>query len=136
MEDTIYNTGIWKNLFIEAACVIWCPFPFIHSNMITNYYSEYKEHSSVEINTYLLGLMMFLRTYPLFKAFLTYSSYSTSRATRMCGFHGVSADNMFALKSIKNSDTFILLGLVFLYIAVIFGYVLRLLERSLSNLTN
>ena len=97
--DTIYNTGIWKNMLVEIVVNILAPTPFFDGWKYTEKVEAFDTEVQYEVNDILLFLS-FARLYKLVEFILYQTEFMNPRAQRVCSLNGCEAGPMFALKSL------------------------------------
>jgi len=103
------NTGHHKWLIIEIVLMFFMPYPFL------NNYTYYEVYNSVrydyKINSLLLVVMTFVRLHQLVRCSLIVSYWTSPRSQRVCAMNGVTASNMFAIKSLMKAKPYTVLGI-------------------------
>lgn len=131
--DTLVNTGLYKYLIFEILINSITPFPFIWDENYSEGYADYETKVEYRINDIFLLIMCMLRTYLIIRATLTLSHFMDTRSQRVCTMSGTSATFMFSIKSLMKKKPYsVLLSSLILSVAL-FGFVLRIFERPLSE---
>ncbi|CAI2365896.1 unnamed protein product [Moneuplotes crassus] len=131
--DTLMNTGLYKYFFTEIVINSITPFPFIWDTTYSEKYSDYDTKVRYRVNDVFLLVMCLCRTYLIIRAILTLSNFMNTRSQRVCNMSGTTANFMFSVKSLMKKKPYSVL-LTSLVVSVgLFGFVLRIFERPLSE---
>lgn len=131
--DTLSNTGLYKNLIIEIILNIFTPFPFIWNTMYKEKYDDYKATISNRVNDIFLLIMCLFRTYHIVRCSLTLSQFMNVRSQRVCQMSGSDASFMFTIKALMKKKPYSVLVCSLLLSIALFGFILRIFERPLSD---
>ena len=131
--DTLVNTGLYRFLLVEVVLNSITPFPFIWDETYNESYSDYSTNVDYRINDIFLLIMCMFRVYLLVRTSLTLSHFMDTRSQRVCTMSGSDASFMFSIKSLMKKKPYsVLLSSLILSVAL-FGFVLRIFERPLSD---
>lgn len=131
--DTMVNTGLYKFLIFEIIINSITPFPFIWDETYQESYSDYDTKVSYRVNDIFLLIMCLTRTYIVLRASLTWSNFMDTRSQRVCTMSGTNASFMFSVKSLMKRKPYSVLLSSLVVSVLIFGFVLRIFERPLSE---
>lgn len=131
--DTLINTGLYKFLLFEVIINSISPFPFIWDTNYYETYSDYDTRVKYRINDVFLLVMCISRTYLIIRAILTLSNFMDTRSQRVCSMSGTSATFMFSVKSLMKKKPYSVLITSLIVSVGLFGFVLRIFERPLSD---
>ena len=131
--DTLGNTGLYKYLIFEIIINCWTPFPFIWDETYEESYSDYSTRVDYRVNDIFLFLMCLFRTYLIVRASLTLSHFMDTRSQRVCSMSGTNATFMFSVKSLMKKKPYSVLISSLVLSVALFGFVLRIFERPLSE---
>lgn len=131
--DTMMNTGLYKYLVVEIIINSITPFPFIWDTNYTESYPDYETKVQYRINDIFLLIMCICRTYLIVRAILTLSHFMDTRSQRVCNMSGTNASFMFSIKSLMKKKPYSVLLTSLMVSVGLFGFVLRIFERPLSE---
>lgn len=131
--DTMMNTGLYKYLVAEIIFNSITPFPFIWDTNYTESYPDYETKVQYRINDIFLLIMCICRTYLIVRAILTLSHFMDTRSQRVCNMSGTNASFMFSIKSLMKKKPYSVLLTSLVVSVALFGFVLRIFERPLSE---
>jgi hypothetical protein len=131
--DTMINTGLYKYLVFEIVINSITPFPFIWDTNYTENYSDYDTKVQYRVNDIFLLIMSICRTYLIVRAILTLSPFMDTRSQRVCNMSGTNASFMFSVKSLMKKKPYSVLLTSLIVSVGLFGFVLRIFERPLSE---
>lgn len=127
------NTGLYKYLIIEILINSITPFPFLFNEDYSESYSDYDTKVKYRVNDIFLLIMCLCRTYLIIRAILTLSNFMDTRSQRVCTMSGTNASFMFSVKSLMKKKPYSVLLTSLIVSVGLFGFVLRIFERPLSD---
>jgi potassium intermediate/small conductance calcium-activated channel subfamily N protein 2 len=98
--DTIFNTGLWKQMFLEILMSLVMPYPFLYEKTYSEDANAFSVGLLFEWNDFLLCFMIFCRLPYLIRTILSNSKFADPRAQRVCGIYGCDANQEFAIKAL------------------------------------
>lgn len=109
------------------------PFPFLWDEFYEESYSDYSTKVKYRVNDIFLLVMCLTRTYLIVRASLTWSHFMDTRSQRVCTMSGSDAGFMFSIKSLMKRKPYTVLVASLVMSVALFGFVLRIFERPLSE---
>jgi Ion channel. len=128
--STIWSTGEWPYMLAECILVFVHPSPFLYDvsfEMNTLY-------DNVRIFYYvndLLGMILFLRVFVIFRVALMNTYWYSNRAQRLCEMYDCDPGYFFAIKCIMREYPIRIVFLGLFLSLPIFGYWIRVSERPI-----
>lgn len=137
-DDTLFNTGLYKNCIFEMFIGMVQPYPFLYNvtykESFNGVWSD-KELSNLEfeINDTLLAGMIILRLYFISRSILNTSNYVEPRAQRVCQLYGCEANFGFSIKVMMKDKPNQLIWTSMGISIFVFAYTTRLFERAIDE---
>ena len=133
-DETIWSSGYWKIMIIEAIFTTIAPQFFFNNITVSEYISRYDVVVTYELNTILCSFV-WMKCYVIIRSLLTMTKFLAPRAQRICKMNGCGTDLMFSVQGeFKQSPNTILISTLIISV-LIFGYNLRIFESPLSEVS-
>ena len=133
-DETIWSSGYWKVMVIEAIFTTIAPQFFLNNIVISEYIAKYDVVVEYEVNT-VLWWFVWMKCYVVVRTLLTMTKFLSPRSQRIWKMNGWDADMMFSVQGeFKQSPNTILISTLIISV-LIFGYNIRIFEAPLSEVS-
>ena len=133
-DETIWTSGYWKLMVIEAVWSAIAPQYFFEDLTISEYNKDYGVTLKYELNI-LLCCFVWIKCYVPVRTLLIMTKFYAPRSQRVCKMYGCHADLMFSVRGeFKQNPNFTLIATMFIS-GFIMAYMLRIFERPLSEVS-
>lgn len=133
-DETIWSSGYWKLMIIEAIMSALAPQYFFEGYEIDEYVKNYDVTITYELNT-LLCCSVWIKCYVILRTVLVMTKFYGPRSQRICKMNGCEANLMFSVRGcFKENQNSTLLGTIVIS-GMICAYMLRIFERPLSDVS-
>lgn len=126
-NETLISSGYYKFLILELILNVIHPIPKLNLTIsISQRYSQ--QDAFLEINILLTILLLFFRSYHIFKYFSFHSRWYSYETEKLCLQSQTILDSVFTIKAEFKEKPFVLVGATMIISIFIFGYSLRTVE--------
>ena len=133
-DETIWSSGYWKVMVIEAIFATIASQFFLNNIVISERIAKYDVIVEYEVNIMLCSFV-WMKCYVIVRARLTMTKFLAPRAQRIWKMSGWTDDMMFSVQSeFKQSPNTILISTLIISV-LIFGYNIRIFEAPLSEVS-